>query len=82
MADHQHHGHHEHGHHHGHGHAAPDSVKDPVCGMTVDPATAKYSASHAGTRYYFCSDRCRHRFTAEHDTPGAMTTPPPEMDTP
>ncbi|MDU0339823.1 heavy metal translocating P-type ATPase [Bosea rubneri] len=65
MADHQHHGHHEHGHHHGHGHATPDSVKDPVCGMTVDPATAKYSASHAGKRYFFCSDGCRGKFEAK-----------------
>ncbi|KUL93943.1 haloacid dehalogenase [Bosea sp. WAO] len=65
MADHQHHGHHEHGHHHGHGRATPDSVKDPVCGMTVDPATAKYSASHAGKRYFFCSDGCRGKFEAK-----------------
>ena len=84
MADHQHHGHHEHGHHHGHGHATPDSVKDPVCGMTVDPATAKYSAAHAGKRYFFCSDGCRGKFEskpaayAEGATPKPTGAPAPE----
>ncbi|MGW9329947.1 heavy metal translocating P-type ATPase [Bosea sp. NPDC055594] len=84
MADHQHHGHHEHGHHHGHGHAAPDSVKDPVCGMTVDPATAKYSASHAGKRYFFCSEGCRGKFEAkpaayaEDAAPKPTAAPAPE----
>jgi len=36
---------------------------DPVCGMTVDEATAVRSV-HAGTAYYFCSDTCLHRFEA------------------
>lgn len=40
------------------------SVKDPVCGMTVDPATAKYRASYAGQSYFFCSDGCRGKFEA------------------
>ncbi|MBN9263233.1 MAG: heavy metal translocating P-type ATPase, partial [Hyphomicrobium sp.] len=54
-------------HHHGHGgHAdAADSVKDPVCGMTVDPHTAKHRHTHEGHPYYFCSDRCREKFIAE-----------------
>ena len=39
---------------------------DPVCGMSVDPATAKGgSAEHAGRTYYFCSTGCRERFTNE-----------------
>jgi Cu+-exporting ATPase len=33
--------------------------------MTVDPATAKHRAEHAGHEYFFCSARCRERFTAE-----------------
>jgi len=37
---------------------------DPVCGMQVDPATAR-SATHAGVRYYFCSSKCEGRFQAE-----------------
>src|SRR5687768_1749039 len=38
---------------------------DPVCGMTVDPATAAGQAEHAGSTYYFCSDHCRRKFVAE-----------------
>ena len=41
------------------------AVKDPVCGMTVDPATAKHRAEHAGTTYFFCSDGCRIKFVAD-----------------
>lgn len=35
---------------------------DPVCGMTVDVADAKYSSAFEGTTYYFCSAGCLHRF--------------------
>lgn len=38
---------------------------DPVCGMTVDPATAKLHTEHAGTTYYFCSRGCLEKFTAD-----------------
>jgi len=37
-------------------------VKDPVCGMTVDPATARFSAEHGGQTYYFCSAGCEQKF--------------------
>jgi YHS domain-containing protein len=37
---------------------------DPVCGMTVDPATAKEISTHAGEAYYFCSPGCRQEFEA------------------
>jgi len=30
-------------------------VRDPVCGMMVDPAAAKFRADEGGVRYYFCS---------------------------
>jgi Cu+-exporting ATPase len=43
----------------------PDLAKDPVCGMDVDPHTARHRAEHAGRTYYFCSARCRERFAAE-----------------
>jgi uncharacterized membrane protein YraQ (UPF0718 family)/YHS domain-containing protein len=43
-----------------HGHA--ESVKDPVCGMTVDPATAGHRSSHGGETYYFCSAGCQQSF--------------------
>lgn len=38
---------------------------DPVCGMTVDPATAAGSHEHGGTRHYFCSHHCLAKFKAE-----------------
>ncbi|MDR3417396.1 MAG: heavy metal translocating P-type ATPase [Nevskia sp.] len=39
-------------------------ARDPVCGMSVDPAQAR-SQVHAGVVYYFCSERCRERFSAD-----------------
>ena len=38
--------------------------KDPVCGMTVDPHTAKHHTTHNGKTYYFCAARCREKFIA------------------
>src|SRR5262245_14895900 len=58
----------EHAHHAescGHGGGAAPAAKDPVCGMTVDPATAKHRAEHAGRTYYFCSAGCRAKFEAD-----------------
>src|ERR1700687_5080687 len=40
---------------------------DPVCGMTVDPATAKATAEHAGTTYYFCCGGCAQKFRTAPD---------------
>jgi YHS domain-containing protein len=40
-------------------------AKDVVCGMQVEKSHAPATAEHAGRTYYFCSDRCQHRFTAE-----------------
>jgi heavy metal translocating P-type ATPase len=48
------------------------TAKDPVCGMTVDPATAKHSHVHDGTTYYFCAARCREKFAAD---PARYLTP-------
>ena len=48
-----------------HEHHAPESVRDPVCGMNVDPATTPHRAEHAGHSYFFCSAKCRERFVAE-----------------
>jgi Cu+-exporting ATPase len=39
--------------------------KDPVCGMTVDPARAKATYEHAGKTYYFCCRGCQEKFSAE-----------------
>ncbi|MEO5954286.1 MAG: heavy metal translocating P-type ATPase, partial [Nitrospiraceae bacterium] len=38
---------------------------DPICGMTVDPATAAGSHEHRGERYYFCGLSCLERFKAD-----------------
>src|SRR6266487_2986828 len=39
--------------------------KDPVCGMSVDPAKAAGKVQHGGKTYYFCSARCAERFSKE-----------------
>lgn len=67
----------------------PSMAKDPVCGMTVDPAKTAHHASHDGGDYHFCSAGCRTKFIAAPDTylsdapraepeatPGAMWTCP------
>ena len=44
---------------------AATDVLDPVCGMTVDPATAKHKIEHEGEMVYFCSPRCKEKFAAD-----------------
>jgi len=57
---------HSHAHPHSSGDAAGDGkVKDPVCGMSVDPAAGKPSFSHEGHTYYFCREGCRTKFMAD-----------------
>lgn len=59
------HGGHSHG---GHGDGAPGGgVKDPVCGMTVDPKNAAAAAVRGGTTHYFCSTSCRDKFEQAPD---------------
>ncbi len=38
------------------------TVKDPVCGMDIDPATATGKSEYKGQRYYFCSLGCKKSF--------------------
>jgi len=40
-------------------------VKDPVCGMMVDPQRSGGKVEHAGNTYHFCSARCVERFQNE-----------------
>src|SRR6266567_4765163 len=40
-------------------------VKDPVCGMSVDSATARYKLEHAGKSYYFCCGHCAEKFKSD-----------------
>ena len=37
-------------------------VKDPVCGMMVDPDTAPAKAEYQGKTYYFCAPGCKVAF--------------------
>jgi Cu+-exporting ATPase len=48
-----------------HAPATPAEVTDPVCGMTVDPATAQATLTDAGTTYYFCSTGCRDTYAED-----------------
>ena len=42
-----------------------EALRDPVCGMTVDPDADKPTAEHGGHTYRFCSASCREKFVAE-----------------
>lgn len=44
---------------------AGQTATDPVCGMSVDPASAGQSATHEGQEYFFCSGGCRSSFLAD-----------------
>ena len=65
------------GHHHHHDTAGGE--KDPVCGMSVDPATARHRAAHHGRDYFFCGARCKERFVAE---PARFLAPQPVAEAP
>jgi Cu+-exporting ATPase len=43
------------------------TVRDPVCGMDIDPATAAASEEYEGQTYHFCSQSCHERFVAAPD---------------
>jgi P-type Cu+ transporter len=65
-------------HHH---HEVPASAAlDPVCGMTVDPHTAKHRADHQGHTYYFCSAGCRARFVNDPQKYLGERTPEPAAE--
>ena len=77
-----HHGHQPHGHgelHAGHGPANDDTatVRDPVCGMTVDPAKTPHHAEHRGSAFHFCSAGCKSKFEGNPDKFLKAEAPPP-----
>jgi Cu+-exporting ATPase len=39
-------------------------MKDPVCGMQVEPAKAAATSEYRGQTYYFCSPGCKAKFDA------------------
>ena len=71
------HDHSGHGGQHAHGN---DAMRDPVCGMTVDPATAKHRFDYEGETYYFCSAGCRTKFSA--DPTAYLGDPKPKAEMP
>lgn len=81
---------HEHDFHPPHGSTASSAgseplVKDPVCGMSVDPASAKHSAALGGQTYYFCCEGCKTKFVAEPErylAAKGAAPPPPAREAP
>jgi Cu+-exporting ATPase len=72
MTDHQ-----THHHHHAPGDCCGGKVhqmKDPVCGMDVDPANARHRATYEGQDYFFCSGGCKTKFEA---APATYLAPKP-----
>jgi Cu+-exporting ATPase len=62
--------------------STPGMATDPVCGMSVDPATTSHVAIRAGAHHYFCSAGCLAKFNADparyaSDAP-RQTDPVPE----
>jgi Cu+-exporting ATPase len=53
---------HDHGDHHADGHKI---VRDPVCGMSVDPATSQHRFDYRDETHHFCSAGCRTKFAAD-----------------
>lgn len=50
---------------------------DPVCGMKVNPETAKWKTVHKGKTWYFCGQSCQKKFEAEPQTyDGSQTSAP------
>jgi Cu+-exporting ATPase len=68
----------EHAPHAGHTGAG---VRDPVCGMKVDPQTAAYRQTHQNRTHYFCSRACQAKFSddpAKYLELDSRATPAPE----
>lgn len=60
---------HNHDHHDHHGsaphHHGQEKVKDPVCGMMVDPVSTPHTTTHMGRAFFFCSTKCKEKFEAD-----------------
>jgi len=56
-------------------------VRDPVCGMTVDPVAAAGAYEHEGKTYFFCSGHCLEKFRSRPElylesAPQSQSAPP------
>ncbi len=56
---------------------SPATAKDPVCGMDVNPQTARYRALHDGKEYFFCCAGCQAKFQANPEK--ILASPPKPM---
>ncbi|MEO7351208.1 MAG: YHS domain-containing protein, partial [Marmoricola sp.] len=66
--------------HEDHNFTASPVVKDPVCGMDVDPSSSEHHVERDGAAYHFCSAHCQARFEADPAQyvgaqPGGRTSP-------
>ena len=50
-------------------------VRDPVCGMSVDPATSQHRFDYRGETHHFCSAGCRTKFAPDPAQYLDKTTP-------
>jgi P-type Cu+ transporter len=57
--------------------SAKAQEKDPVCGMDVNPATARYKTQHNGKEYFFCCAGCQAKFQANPEK--ILSSPPKPM---
>ncbi|SIO30822.1 heavy metal translocating P-type ATPase [Vannielia litorea] len=64
-----------HTHAHAHDQDREAVTRDPVCGMTVDPAAEKPTTEHDGHTYHFCSEGCRAKFVADPEAYRTATDP-------
>ncbi len=70
-----------HGHHH-HTQVTDIKVKDPVCGMSIDPVTAKGGKStFEGQDFFFCNPKCKTKFDADPNTYLTKVSAPKEVNT-
>jgi Cu+-exporting ATPase len=58
-------GDHDHSAHQHHHTDVSAKVRDPVCGMPVDPATSKHRFDYRDQTYHFCSAGCQTKFVAD-----------------
>lgn len=68
---------------HSHHHSESHPVKDPVCGMDVDPNDSAGSYEHQGTTYHFCATHCLNKFKKDPSTylkDKRQPTPPASLD--
>ena len=59
--------------------SAPAQAKDPVCGMNVNPASARFKTQHNGQQYFFCCAGCLQKFQANPEK--ILASPPKPMGT-